>query len=422
MKYAPYLAAALVAIVSAPALSLEYGDDWGIEVESFALGVFSARTAGEAPPGPEGRTFLLAEERLRLDLTIWTDAAEVRVKLDGLHDAVTGEADIDLREAFLDYSTGDLDFRLGRQITTWGVGDLLFINDVFPKNWVSFFSGRPLEYLKLGVDGLRARYSSSIVNTEMLVIPRFEPDTLPTPARFFLHDDFRAVAVRARVLPDTGLQNPEVAIRLYRGIAGFDVSAYFYRGFWRAPGQRPDDPDSPTLVTQIFPPLSVNGLSAQGQAWGGVVSLEAGYYDSRGDRGGTDPAIANSQALFLAGYEKQLYEDFTVGIQYFAEIMMDFAAYKRALPAGFAQKRKYRDIVTLRLTRFLKYQTWQLSLFVFYSPAEHDYLFRPRVTYRVSDNLTVAMGANLFGGKKTTTFLGQFGRDDNAYLTLRYDF
>lgn len=61
-----------------------------------------------------------------------------------------------------------------------------------------------------------------------------------------------------------------------------------------------------------------------------------------------------------------MFEDFTVGIQHFAEIKMDYAAYKRTLPA--------------------------------------------------------AIGANLFGGDKTTTFLGQFGRDDNAYLTLRYDF
>jgi hypothetical protein len=44
-------------------------------------------------------------------------------------------------------------------IITWGVGDLLFINDVFPKDWESFFSGRPPEYLKLGVDGALVTYS-----------------------------------------------------------------------------------------------------------------------------------------------------------------------------------------------------------------------------------------------------------------------
>ncbi|MBI2840173.1 MAG: hypothetical protein HYX75_17795 [Acidobacteria bacterium] len=54
-----------------------------------------------------------------------------------------------------------------------GVGDLLFINDVFPKDWVSFFAGRPMEYLKVGVDGVRLRYTGSHVNGEILALPFF---------------------------------------------------------------------------------------------------------------------------------------------------------------------------------------------------------------------------------------------------------
>ena len=147
-------------MLSTPSLSQVNEDSWRVEVESFLLGTWSVRTAGEPPAGPEGREFLLAEERLRLDLTLWTDAidAEARLKLDALHDAVSRDFDVDLREAYLDYSTGNLDFRLGRQIATWGVGDFLFINDVFPKDWVSCFSGRPLEYIKIGVDSARVRY------------------------------------------------------------------------------------------------------------------------------------------------------------------------------------------------------------------------------------------------------------------------
>ena len=156
----------LTVLFTAPALGQEYGKDWGVDVRGFALGNFSGRTTGHLPPGSEGRALLLGEERLRLDFTGWTDAvdAQIRVKLDGVHDAVADDLEADLREAYFDYTTGDLDFRLGRQIVTWGVGDLLFINDVFPKNWVSFFSGRPLEYLKNGIDGLRVRYSANVLN------------------------------------------------------------------------------------------------------------------------------------------------------------------------------------------------------------------------------------------------------------------
>ncbi len=317
---------------------------------------------------------------------------------------------------------GKADFRLGRQIATWGVGDFLFINDVFPKNWVSFFSGRPLEYLKLGTDALRGRYSSDAVNAELLIIPRFRPDTLPTLERFLLFDDFASAAGRNETMPDTGFDNPEVALRLYRQFRDYDVSAYTYRGYWRSPSQLIDEPINPMDVTQFFPALSTWGLSAQGQSLGGVISLEAGYYDSRDDRAGDNVAIPNSQARFLVGYRKQLSEDTTLGLQYYVEKMMDFTAYENSLPDDGKRSEKYRDIITLSMNRFLQHQAWELSLFAFYSPAEQDYLLQPRVAYRFSDNFSAVLGANIFGGKTRTTFFGQFDRNDNVYLTLRYDF
>jgi hypothetical protein len=424
MRYLLLLFASVSVLLPGLALSQDGGADWGIDFQSFAFGTFSLRTHSVRPPGPEGRRFLLAEERLRLELNLWTEVAEteVLVKLDGVHDAVTGEFYLDLREAYLDFTRGKADFRLGRQIATWGVGDFLFINDVFPKDWVSFFSGRPLEYLKLGVDALRGRYSSDVINAELLVIPRFEPDTLPTPERFLLFNNFVSAAGRNELMPDTGFDKPEVALRLYRQFRDYDVSAYMYRGYWRSPSQLIDDPVNPMDVTQFFPALSTWGLSAQGQSLGGVISLEAGYYDSREDRAGDNVAIPNSQARFLVGYQRQLSEETTLGLQYYVEVMMNFTAYENALPAGGKRNEKYRDIVTLRLGRFLQHQTWELSLFAFYSRAERDYLVQPRASYRVSDNFSAVLGANFFGGKTRMTFFGQFDRNDNIYLTLRYDF
>ena len=424
MRYITLLIATLALLFSRSVQAQESDRNWGIDFQGFALGTFAARTHSDKPPGPEGRSFLLAEERLRLELNLWTDAveAEVLVKLDGVHDGVSEKFELDLREAYLDWTTGALDFRFGRQIATWGVGDLLFINDVFPKNWVSFFSGRPLEYLKVGVDAIRGRYSSAVLNAELLVTPRFEPDRLPGPRRFFLHDNFAGVAVRNEYLPDTDFDNPEVALRLYRRLLAFDFSVYAYRGYWRSPGQLADDPLNPTRVTHIFPALSTYGFSAQGQALGGVISLEAGYYDSRADRAGNKLAVPNSQVRFLLGYQRQLAEDFTLGLQYYTEILQDFTAYESVLPGGQSRKEKNRNIITLSLTRFLRHQTWKLALFTFYGPAERDYLLQPRISYSVTDDFSAVLGANLFGGTKKTTFFGQFDNNDNVYLTLRYDF
>jgi hypothetical protein len=412
----------LLGLTALPAIAQASGDN--IEIHGFLLGNFSGRINGQRPGGDGSSDFLLAEERLRLDLGAWPESIEASagIKGDFVHDAITNEFDIDLREAYIDYSTGDFDFRLGRQIATWGVGDLIFINDVFPKDWVSFFSGRPLEYLKIGVDGLRTRYSSKRVNAELFVIPLFEPDNLPTPDRFFLFDPFAPVRARRDQKPATTYGNTELALRLYGKISEIDISVYAYRGFWRTPGLRPDNFLAPSSLTRFYPDLSVYGISAQANAFGGVLSFEAGYYDSRDDAGGADPAIANSQVRFLAGYQRQLWREATLGIQYYVEVMEDHSGYRNSLPAGFPVQKEYRDIVTLRIDQLLEHQRWKLSMMCFYSPADHDYLLQPQVTYKFSDDLAATIGANIFGGARNWTSFGQFEKNDNVYFSARFDF
>jgi hypothetical protein len=336
--------------------------------------------------------------------------ASARVKGDFLLDNVAEEFDVDLREAYVDYTTGNFDFRLGRQIVTWGVGDLIFINDVFPKDYVSFFSGRPLEYLKIGVDGLRSRYSSALVNAEFLVIPFFEANNLPTSERFLLFDPFSDVPSRDEEEPATTLENTQLALRLYRRIKDFDVSAYAYRGFWLTPSMKPDDLISPTQVITFYPELSVYGLSAQGGALGGVLSFETGYYQSREDEEGKDPFIPNSQIRFLIGYQRQIWKDFTVGVQYYGEYMTHYDEYVENLPGGVPELDEYR------------YQTLKLSFFAFYSPSDEDYLIIPEVKYNITDELSAVLGANIFGGGEDAPQFGQFDKNDNIYTVVKYEF
>ena len=414
----------LLACLLAASPAILHPQGRNIEFHGFLLGNFTARTTGLIPEGGDESDYLLAEERLRLDISAWSGSANAsaRIKSDLRHDALSDEFDVDIREAYIDYTTGPLDLRFGRHIVTWGVGDLLFINDVFPKDWESFFTGRPLEYLKSGIDGLRTRYSANPLGIEVLVIPFFDPDRLPAADRFFLYDPMASIDAREETTPEAEFGNTELALRLFRSVLGFDVSVHAYRGFWRTPSARPDDYQNPTRLTLFYPELAVYGLSAQGNGLGGVVSLEGGYYDSREDRAGDDPLVPNSQVRFLAGYQRQFGDDLNTGIQYYMEVMADHEAYRGSLPAGFPEQEKKRDTLTLRIERTFRYHTWKVGGFAFYSPADRDYLVQPRVTHQFSDELSLAVGGNIFGGERGTTFLGQFDRNDNAYLSARFDF
>lgn len=392
------------------------------ELHGFLLGAVSGRVTGERPSGGDGGDFVLGEERLRLDFKAATAGAFLQVKGDAFHDAVANEIHGDLREAYAGYAKGPGDLRFGRQIVTWGVGDLFYVNDVFPKDWESFFSGRPMEYLKLGTDAFRAQFFSKILNADLMMIPFFTPDRFPSAERFFFFDPFSGIPNRVTTEPATRFSNIESAVRLYRRLIGADLSLYFYRGFWRAPGARSDDPLASTTVTKFHPHLFVYGLSLQRGLAGGVVSLEEGYYDSRDDNDGNNPTISNSQWRFLAGYQRELWRDFTAGLQFYGELMDHYGAYRGALTAGFPLQDRFRGVVSMRLTQWLHYQTWKLSLFAAFSPTDVDYFLQPEIAYRVTDNLGVALGANVFGGRDETTFFGQMEKDDNVFLNVRYDF
>jgi hypothetical protein len=392
-----------------------------LALHGFVQGNYAARMTGDELPGPEGGDVLLGEERFQLKLAASSNGAGFFLKSDVFHDAVAQEADIEVREAYLDYGAGLFDLRIGRQIITWGVGDLLFINDIFPKDYVAFFSGRPLEYLKIGSDAVKVNLFTGLVSAELVVIPFFEPDRFPTSQRFFVFDPFAGV-LHITDEPRAEFENTELAARFYRNVMGVDATVYAYKGFFKMPGMRPDNPVVPTQVTLFYPRLAVYGASAQGNAVGGVVSLEAGYDDSLDDRSGRDPIIPNSMVKYLAGYQRQLWTDFTTGFQYYGEYLLDYGPYRDTLPSGFPAQDRLRQLLTLRLTQLLRYQTLCLSLFAFYSPTDQDFNLIPEVRYSFTDALWGAVGANIFGGKRETTPFGQLDQNDNVYVTMRYEF
>lgn len=131
---------------------------------------------------------------------------------------------------------------------------------------------------------------------------------------------------------------------------------------------RLDDPVAPTVATRFYPERSNYGASAQRNLLERALSAEAGYYDSRQDRSGTDPTVPNSQWRFLAGYHRELWPDFTAGVQVYGELMANYAAYRRSLPPGAPHQDEFRGVLSLRLTRLLDYQAWRP-----YSPTDEDY-------------------------------------------------
>jgi hypothetical protein len=366
---------------------------------------------------PDGRHYKWLEERAQLKLDASGGAWRALVKGDVAYDHLGRKGESELREGYVDYAAGNWDLRVGRQVITWGLGDLVFVNDVFPKDHEALFAGRPLEYLKRGIDALKLGAYPAFASFELVVAPSFRASRVPDAGRFWLYDPMPAVTSRETVEPDRG----DAGLRAYRDIAGYDAALYFYRGFQRTPSMRADSMIAPTRITFFYPELSVYGASLSGRAGNGVLSLEAAYYDSRQDESGRDFTVPNSQTRVLAGYQIQPVEDLSLGFQYYAEYMHGYSAYRAALPAGFPAEERISHTITLRVTQLLRHQTLRLSLFTLYNASNDDYFVNPELRYSFSDQLWGAVGANFFGGEPWGQF-GQLSRNDNVYVQLRYEF
>jgi hypothetical protein len=154
----PQLPAGLGDDEEAPQTEDEGEGDSGFELPFDLTGFVDGRIGHRTQNDTEESNFSLGEIRAQIEAEKTWDRAMVRVTFDLLYDEVAEERDVnlekgrgwfDLREAFVSArATSFLDLKLGRQILTWGTGDLVFINDLFPKDYVSFFIGRDTEYLK----------------------------------------------------------------------------------------------------------------------------------------------------------------------------------------------------------------------------------------------------------------------------------
>lgn len=399
-------------------------------------GFWEVRGGVRTQHDPHEQQASIGETRLQLEMEklLW-EQFNLKITSDLLYDAVLdrhsinlerGEGFLDLREASVGFTPLEfMDVKIGRQILTWGTGDLLFLNDNFPKDWQSFFIGRDVEYLKAPSDAVKLSFFSDVANWDVVYTPRFDPDRFITGRRLSYYNPLmmrRAGqdAIQEPDIPNEWFRDNEWATRVWKTVKGVELAAYGYWGYWKSPGGM----DLPTFKA-TFPRLSVYGGSVRAPLGGGIANFEMAYYDSREDRQGNNRFVNNSELRFLVGYERQLPEiaaDLTVGGQYYVEWMMDYDQYRQTLLPIIPARDEVRHVLTARITKLYLSQNLELSLFAYYSPSDSDAYLRPHISYKIDDQWQAELGGNVFFGADQHTFFNQFRDNTNVYVGLRYSF
>lgn len=408
------------------------GDGSGAQRRLNLSGFVDLRAGVRTQNDPLQRDAALMEARLQLQWDYTGAYFSTRVTADIVADDLahdrslkleTGSGWVDLREAYLlARPHSSVDLKLGRQILTWGTGDLLFINDLFPKDWNAFFLGRDVEYLKAPSDALKLSYFGSAFNLDIVYTPRFDADRALDPARISLFSAAHGAAIGGQDVlrlepPDKAWHQDEWALRLYTQVRSAEMAAYAYQGYWKSPA----GVDVQTGVLS-FPRLRVLGASLRMPLHQGIVHAEVGHYQSLDDSAGDDPNVRNGQWRLLVGYEQELIPDFSGALQFYVERMQHYDQYRAALMSLDYSESRWRSLVTLRLTRLLMQQNLSLSFFNFYSPTDQDGYLRLSAHYKLSDDWQIELGGNHFYGERRYSFFGQFKEASNLYFALRFGF
>jgi hypothetical protein len=401
-------------------------DDWGEEAipesafSGFIEVAFGARLSSD-PVISTDKT--LADLRAQLQWEKDFTSSSIEFTADLYYDGVLDQTRLQVRELAWQGNLSGLgewgskfDVKLGQQILTWGTGDYVFLNDLFPKDFQSFFAGRDDDYLK--APSLSAKVSGFFdwANVDFVVTPEFTPDNYINGDYFSFFSPLAGanVAPRFDVSPPLRPQSPEYALRMYKTIEAVEYALYAYKGFYKSPASFTE------FGEPRFTELEVYGASAMTPFASGLLNVEMAYYDSLEDKQGIDPLIPNSQTRWLVGYEQELIKNLTGSVQWYLERTGDYDALQsNSLNPAFEPSQN-RTVLTQRLSYRALQQTLTLNLFNFYSTSDEDGYMKLNVDYSPVDQWRLSGGLNIFYGEQTFTFFNQFEDASNVFARFKY--
>lgn len=404
------------------------GDDWdSFESESTRnpiTGFVEAAYGRRLSTDPViDRPQTLSDLRFQFQWDYDLEASTIKTRADLYYDGVKNNTEIQIRELAWHGSLAGLgdwgshfDAKVGQQVLTWGTGDYLFLNDLFPKDWQSFFSGRDDEYLKAPSFSAKLSGYFDLFNFDFVVTPRFTPDNYINGQyySFFSPQAGQNIAPEFDIPAANRPTDAEYAVRLYKSFDSTEVALYGYSGY----SPLPESAD--VFGRPKFSDMNVYGFSVVSPLGDGIAKFEYARQNALEDPNGDNPLEQNSMSKVLVGYEQELYPNLTGSLQWYMERIHDHEALVRTSPWPQYEQEKVRNVLTTQVIYRALRQTLTLNLFSFYSPTEKDGYTKFRASYSPVDDWSLSSGFNWFYGKDKHTFFNQFEDTSNVYFSFRY--
>lgn len=361
--------------------------------------------------------------------------------------------DIDFYEAYFQGTRGPWEFRVGKHILRWGKTDQLSpVDNVNPQDLRQFVVPT-LEERKIPNWIAEVRFFHEPFSLEAVAVPFFEPDdvdffgtdwavfrhtpevltTAPLPP--FIQDAAASVGVQ-RNEPVRTFRNTQWGVRTGLTLGRWDLAASYLYAWNPMPfiehfplhGLRTDGSfDTAEIIDSASRGTFVPGDVAVGYRRTHTFGLEwetvLGPYGFRGETALASHAVfltsdltstTQRALLTVVGIDRTWAGNWYTNVQLGHQLLLDhdnavlyFEKHNVSLN-GEIRKDFLRGDLEVRLRGLMML-------------TDGGSMFNPSLTYRRFAPLSFTTGLNLFAGP-SDTFLGTYSHNDEAYVTVRYDF
>lgn len=327
-------------------------------------------------------------------------------------------SEVNLREAYVNAYLGPFDLRVGHQIVVWGRADGFNPTDnITPNNMLARSPDE--DDRRLGNFLIRTFYNAQPMRFEALWIPFFKSSVVPTNLLQLPPN----VIIGSPDYPDSRFKNSTFAFKVNFERPSWDGSVSYFNGHNPFPGI---DADLSAIVgltpfVEMFPKsyrmhvLGADFATTVGGRWG--IRGEFAYRRPHGAYA-DQFYIINPDLQYVIGVDREFSGNLDLILQYIGRYVLDFEelfvitsmemipVYNLALKNRLISRQQFElsHAISCRASLSLLHETLNLELLGYGNLTSEEFLWRPKLTYDITDAFQVIVGGELYDGPHDTLF------------------
>ena len=336
----------------------------------------------------------------------------------------------DLRDAYVDFSWGNAEFRIGNQQIVWGQAVGLFFADIVNPKDLREYILPDLDQIRIPVPAINLEYYPGSLYLQFVFIPYPEFNEFGKKGSEFdfsrlIYEQNADIVMKEAHEPVNTLDNSELGFRASKLMGGWDLSVFYLYDYYNFPityryiTYNPVGSSHPITLTYQpeYERMHRFGYTFSKEYMNAVFKGEFIYnnemFISSLNLDDNDGIVRSDTFKWLLGMDYTFLNSLDTNFQLMQEIIMDYQA-------DMAQK-KYTTSFSIWMEKEFFEDKIELELFIVSSLNQMDYLLRPKITYNYNNYLKISCGLDIFYGERDGDF-GLFNKNDRGYVEVLYTF